>query len=197
MRFVMNFSYSDQEKWVTKVAKPAPVNTQPGKTAAPPPITPAAKSIESESTRKLAAPAPAVVQNQLPPAQSAPRITPYTVFREAAETYLSGNVQEGYHKLTQFVEKYPNSPFTYSANYLIGECLFLMGEVAQAKDIFEKIANQDGTKTPDALLMLGRCYNALGDKAKAIDCWGMLITKYPEHKLAKMAEEKIKYVTEH
>jgi TolA-binding protein len=45
--------------------------------------------------------------------------------------------------------------------------------------------------------MLGRCYNALGDKAKAIDCWGMLITKYPEHKLAKMAEEKIKYITEH
>ena len=197
MRFVMNFSYSDQEKWVTKVAKPAPVNTQPGKTAAPPPITPAPKSIESESAPKLAAPAPAVVQSQSPPVQSTPRITPYTVYREAAETYLSGNIQEGYHKLTQFVEKYPNSPFTYSANYLIGECLFLMGEVAQAKDIFEKIANQDGTKTPDALLMLGRCYNALGDKAKAIDCWGMLITKYPEHKLAKMAEEKIKYVTEH
>ncbi|HPC35631.1 MAG TPA: tetratricopeptide repeat protein [Candidatus Marinimicrobia bacterium] len=195
--FVMNFSYADQEKWVMEVPKPAPIIPKAQEIPAKPPADQEKKPIAKESAPKLSETKSSSVSSQPPPPQSTPRVTPYTVYREAAETYLSGNIQEGYQKLSQFVEKYPDSPFTYGAKYLIGECLFLMGETTQAKDVFEEIANQDGAKTPDALLMLGRCYNALGDKAKAIDSWGMLITKYPQHKLAKMAEEKIKYVTEH
>jgi len=197
MQFVMNFSYSDQEEWVAGIVKPSPTESKARETSASPPVVQKSKTGVDESTQKLSQPQPVSDISKLSAAQPVTGVTPYTVYREAAETYLSGNIQEGYHKLSQFVEKYPDSPFTYSARYLIGECLFLMGEVAQAKDVFEEIANQDGAKTPDALLMLGRCYNALGDKAKAIDCWGMLITKYPEHRLAKIAEEKIKYVTEH
>ena len=108
--------------------------------------------------------------------------------------YLSGNLNEAFEKFSQFVKRYTDDPLAYNATYLIGECLFQMGRISKAKEIFENTVKHGGGLTPEALMMLGRCANREHDTDKAIEYWDRLINEFPDSNLAELAENKIKVV---
>lgn len=117
-------------------------------------------------------------------------------YNEAVQIYLSGNLNEGYKKFCQFVTQYPSNHLVSYANYFIGECLFQKGEISEAEVMLKNTLTQEGSKTPDALMMLGRCCNAEGDTTKAIYYWNQLIDRFPDNGLSKRAKGKIKAVRE-
>jgi len=113
------------------------------------------------------------------------------IYHSIVETYFSGNIEKAYKELNKFIENYPTHPLAYNASYLIGECLYRLDKINQAKSIFEKIIKLKGTKTSDALIMLGNSCQRLTDINSAIYYWNKLVTDYPNNKLAKIAQYKI------
>ena len=114
------------------------------------------------------------------------------IYQSIINIYFSGNFQETLEKLKEFIDKYPNHTLSYNATYIIGECLYQMGRVDEAKKIFENTIRLNGVKTPDALMMLGNCYNKENDINSAIYYWKQLIINFPDNKLSKIAQYKIK-----
>ncbi len=114
------------------------------------------------------------------------------IYNNIIKIYFSGNYEEALEKLNEFIEKYPGYPRSYYASYFTGECLYQMGRIAEAKTIFENTIRLKGTKTPDALMMLGNCYKNENDLNRAIDYWNQLINTFPDDKLSKVARYKIK-----
>lgn len=115
-------------------------------------------------------------------------------YQKIVLTYLSGNLNEAFEKFSQFVKRYPDDPLVYNVTYLIGECLFQMDKISEAKAIFENTVKHEGNLTPEALMMLGRCANREHNTDKAIEYWDRLIKEYPDNNLAELAENKIKVV---
>jgi TolA-binding protein len=194
--FLIDFPYPEYEELVVEIVEPPQILPGTEKVTTPSPVIQERKPISVANSQKSPETQPAWESSQTPATRTTKEVLPSDMYKEAVGTYLSGNLQEGYNKFRQFVAKHPDAPLAYNANYFIGECLFQMGEIEKAKNVFEEILRQGGSKTPDALLMLGRCYNAINDPARAIDYWGMLITRFPEHRLAKIAEVKVKQVLE-
>ncbi|MHA1868932.1 MAG: tetratricopeptide repeat protein, partial [Candidatus Heimdallarchaeaceae archaeon] len=113
------------------------------------------------------------------------------IYHSIVETYFSGNIEKAYKELNKFIENYPTHPLAYNASYLIGECLYRLDKINQAKSIFENIVKLKGAKTSDALIMLGNSCQKLNDINSAIYYWNKLVTDYPNNKLAKIAQYKI------
>jgi TolA-binding protein len=196
LRFMIDFPYPEYEELVAEIIESPQTIPRTERATTPSPAIKEREPISVASSQKSPETQPVKESSQSPAIRKTKEVLPSDMYKEAVETYLSGNLQEGYNKFRQFVAKYPDAPLAYNANYFIGECLFQMGEIEKAKNIFEEILRQGGNKTPDALMMLGRCYNAMNDPARAINYWGMLITRFPEHRLAKIAEMKVKQVLE-
>ncbi len=67
-----------------------------------------------------------------------------------------------------------------------------MGKISEAKAIFERTLTLGGTKTPDALMMLGNSYKKENNIEKANHYWNQLVNNFPNNRLAKIAEKKVK-----
>ena len=114
------------------------------------------------------------------------------IYHSIINIYFSGNFNKALEKLSEFSEKYPSHPLAYNANYLTGECLYQIGRIDESKKIFENTIRLKGIKTPDALIMMGNCYKKENDPNSAIYYWNKLINTFPENKLSKIAQYKIK-----
>lgn len=106
-------------------------------------------------------------------------------------SYFSGNIDNALVQFTEFAKKYPNHKMTYNAKYFIGECLYLLDRFAEAKKTLENVYKLNGSKSPDALIMLGNCSEKENDNKSAIQYWETLIEKYPNNNLARAARYKI------
>jgi TolA-binding protein len=115
-----------------------------------------------------------------------------TSYENIIKIYFSGNVEKAYEKFSEFIKMYPNHRLVYNATYFIGECLYLMGRISEAKAIFERTLTLGGTKAPDALMMLGNSYKKENNIEKANHYWNQLVNNFPNNRLAKIAEKKIK-----
>ncbi len=80
---------------------------------------------------------------------------------------------------------------TYNARYFTGECLYLTNRFSESKEILEQVYKLNGSKSPDALIMLGNCSEKENDLKSATEYWNTLITKYPNNDLSKAARYKI------
>ncbi|MCK4339421.1 MAG: tetratricopeptide repeat protein, partial [Candidatus Cloacimonetes bacterium] len=113
------------------------------------------------------------------------------IYNNIVSIYFKRNTQDAYERFKEFIIKYPDHKLAHNANYLMGECLYTLGKISEAKVIFENTIKQKGTKTPDALMMLGNSYFKENDINNAIYYWNQLVTNYPDHKLAIIAKNKI------
>lgn len=105
--------------------------------------------------------------------------------------YFSGNINNAFNQFSEFIKKYPQHKMTYNAKYFIGECLYLMNQYSEAKETLEMVYVLNGSKSPDALIMLGNCSEKENDLESAIQYWKTLIKKYPDNDLSKAAQYKI------
>ena len=98
--------------------------------------------------------------------------------------YFSGKTNDAYEQFSEFVANYPEHKMTYNAKYLIGECLYLMKRYPEARETLEQIYKLNGSKSPDALIVLGNCSEEENDLDTAVQYWSTLIEKYPNNNLS-------------
>ena len=118
------------------------------------------------------------------------------LYQQITDLYFSGKYQQAYDKFKQFLIEFPDGKYTNSASYLMGECLYQMDDIDQAILIFNKIIEQKGLKTPDALMMLGNAYAKNQNIPQAKIYWNIIIAEYPNNRLTPIAKNKIKYHTQ-
>ena len=144
---------------------------------------------------------PQVQIDKIPPAkedQEKPVIKPQTFsnndkarYNQIIDLYFSGHFQQAYDQFKEFLIDFPESKYSHSANYLLGECLYQIDDIDQAILVFEKVLQQKGLKTPDALMMLGNAYEKNNNIEQARIYWNRIIKEYPKNRLATIARAKI------
>lgn len=78
-----------------------------------------------------------------------------------------------------------------NCHYWIGESYFGKKEYKEAAKSFETVFQyKTSEKKADAQYMLGRCYEALGDKAKAKEAYEKVTKDYPTSDKVKKAKER-------
>jgi tol-pal system protein YbgF len=77
-----------------------------------------------------------------------------------------------------------------NCHYWIGESQFGKKAFAEAMKHFEMVSQyKTSEKKGDAYFMMGRCYEALGDKAKAKEAYEKVVKDYPTNNNVKKAKE--------
>lgn len=112
-------------------------------------------------------------------------------YRHTLDVYFAGDYQSALKLLNDFLDTYPDHPLANKATYYKGECLYLLQRYNEAMEIFEKIYRQRDSKAPDAMMMLGNCWEKLGDKNMARASWNNLIADFPNEEVSVAAKYKL------
>jgi len=122
----------------------------------------------------------------------------YKAYQEALKLFEDKQYKDADAKFAEFIKNNPGHAYSDLAYYWQGECHFQQQEYRQATKIFQKIAREfpHSTKAPDALYKagLGRIYH--GDLKEGIDTLEQVRLLYPYSDAARLAEEKIKEVSD-
>ncbi|MBN1560001.1 tetratricopeptide repeat protein [candidate division KSB1 bacterium] len=90
---------------------------------------------------------------------------------------------------------HPRHKLASNCIYWIGENYFLKRDYVSAIEAFNAVFGYSFSyKTDDATLMLGRCYNKLGQNDRALAYFEELITKYPDSEYVSKARQWIERI---
>ena len=102
-------------------------------------------------------------------------------YENALKKFYSRRYQEAVDLFQALIQKYPDHALASNCEYWIGECFFNTGVYTRAIVSFNRVLEfEHSLKKDDALLMIGHCYLALGQKDKAHEALSRLIREYPE-----------------
>ncbi len=92
-----------------------------------------------------------------------------------------------------FIKNYPNSEYTSTSHYWLGQLYYQKNEFAKAKTHYERVVKQfpNSSKVPDALLKLGLVADKQNDAAAAKKYYNQLIKSFPKSKAAATAKAKL------
>lgn len=92
-----------------------------------------------------------------------------------------------------FIKTYPNSEYTSTSHYWLGQLYYQKNEFAKAKTHYERVVKQfpNSSKVPDALLKLGLVADKQNDAAAAKKYYNQLIKSFPKSKAAATAKAKL------
>jgi len=164
----------------------APAGSGPGAPAKPP--AEGAPPGTAQNPPQAAAPA-------VPPAVN---ISPEEAYRMAYNDYLKGNYDLAVESFRLYRQQFPDSPLADNALYWIGECYFSMKRFGEAIDTFNTLilTYPKGDKVAAAYLKKGISFMEIGKKDEALAVFKLLVTKYPLQDETKIAQDKIKELTE-
>ncbi|HVP90861.1 MAG TPA: tol-pal system protein YbgF [Terriglobales bacterium] len=142
-----------------------------------------------------APPTPAASAQAVPPASN---ISPTEAYRMAYNDYLKGNYDLAVESFKLYRQQFPDSPLADNALYWIGECHFSEKRFLEAIDDFNEVivAYPQGDKVAAAYLKKGISFVELGRKDEALAAFKLLVSKYPLQDEAKIAQDKIRELTE-
>ena len=110
--------------------------------------------------------------------------------------YILKEFDESIRLYNDFLKKAPSkNPLRIFAVDGLGYAYAAKGEHDKALIYFKKLT--DGEKTPlsqPAYLHVGRCYEELEDKEKAIEAYQRILADYPHSVYAPLAKEKIHFL---
>ncbi len=150
------------------------------------------KEIKKDISQKIETPTPKPIK-QIKTVSNATIVQKY---KEISDIYFAGDYETALKLFNDFIQKYPQHNLSYNANYFAGECLYQTRQIDKAILVFEIIYNINKNKSPDALIMLGNCYQKKRDLETAKAYWSKLIKEYPSNKLVKSAKYKIQKLKE-
>jgi tol-pal system protein YbgF len=132
------------------------------------------------------------------PAVPASNISPTEAYRMAYNDYLKGNYDLAVESFKLYRQQFPDSPLADNALYWIGECHFSQKKYLEAIDDFNEVivAYPQGDKVAAAHLKKGISYMELGKKDEALAAFKLLVSKYPLQDETKIAQDKIRELTE-
>ena len=119
-----------------------------------------------------------------------PDTSPEDQYQFAFDLLRSQKLNEAKKALEEFIVKNEKHNLAGSANYWIGEILYLNGDYKEAAltfaEAFQKYPNS--TKVPDMLLRLSKSLSKIGKSEQACFTLNELISKYPDSKLLSKAK---------
>lgn len=113
---------------------------------------------------------------------------------EAAQAqFRSGDYSGAAESLTTFLQRYPESSLTPSAQFWLGSSYFAMLDCPRAIQSFQSLISRHGNyqRVPDAMLSLASCQLDINDKTAARDTLNSLIKKFPNSAAAASAKERL------
>jgi len=134
-------------------------------------------------------------EKALPPAVS---LSPQEVYNMAYSDYLKGNFQLAIDGFKIYKEQFSGSPLADNAQYWIGECYFSQTKFEEAiKEFNDLILDYpQGDKISAAYLKKGLSLLELGKKEEALSVFKLMISKYPLAEETKLAQQKIKELSQ-
>lgn len=138
---------------------------------------------------------------QTPPATApppAPTMSPQEAYSVAYNDYLKGNYDLAVESFKLYRQQFPESPLADNALYWIGECRYSQRMFEEAIDAFDELVMTypQGDKAAAAYLKKGLSFIELGRKPEALAALKLLVAKYPLEEEARIAQDKIRELTE-
>ncbi|MHA1692676.1 MAG: tetratricopeptide repeat protein [Candidatus Heimdallarchaeaceae archaeon] len=161
--FTLNFGYPEVKDEVIQL-RPEPIVTKPKQ------IQPNSQNIQAN--------------NDSPETET-------VEYNRIIRKYFAGDTEGSLSSFSVFAQTYPNHAKAYNAKYFVGECNYHLTNYSTAIQIFNEIVVINRSKKPDAYMMLGNCYEKIGDFEKAVTNWQNLVNKFPKNNLTKLALYKI------
>lgn len=170
--------------------------------AVPGAVTPAAAPISPEgvaTTPPVSEPpkAPGNIESAL--AEAKPQTPPPDPFarqkeyEHAFETLKAAKYTEAISEFQSFVAKYPTGDYSDSAQYWLGEALYVNRAFVPAREAFRKMIADfpQSAKIPDAKLKLAYIEYENQQYPRAKELLGEIVKGYPNSATAKMAEKRL------
>jgi len=166
----------------------APAEAAAGQPAAPSPVKPPAAN-PTQAGAQAAVPAPTA---------PAPTMSPQEAYSVAYNDYLKGNYDLAVESFKLYRQQFPESPLADNALYWIGECRYSQRKFEEAIDAFDELILKypQGDKAAAAYLKKGLSFIELGRKPEALASLRLLVAKYPLEEEARIAQDKIRELTE-
>lgn len=115
-------------------------------------------------------------------------------YYDAAQRDLSqGNYDLAEVGFLQFLDANPQSDLADDARYGLAETYYARKRYDEAIEEYERVVamNPKGGKTPAALLKLGLCHKAEGDRRNAQETWQRLVKDFPYSEESKVAQQRL------
>lgn len=112
---------------------------------------------------------------------------------DAFNDFKSGKYDEARGKFQAFLKQFPNASLASGAQFWIGECYYVQGNIEKAILEYDKVIKNypKGDMVPHALLKQGLSFLKLGDKTGARMTLEKLSTDYPDTHQASIARSKL------
>jgi len=154
------------------------------------PIVPAGNpaavvAADEAAAAEAAAPPQVAVTGQLNEAQAYEQAINYVV--------KDRNYAAAIPAFEDFIKTYPNSEYTSTSHYWLGQLYYQKNEFSKAKTHYDRVVKQypNSNKVPDALLKLGLVADKQNDAAAAKRYYNQLIKSFPKSKAAATAKAKL------
>jgi len=114
-------------------------------------------------------------------------------YQQAVDEFYFRNYKKAIEKLKSLLEKHANHPLASNFQYWIGESYYGLKEykvALAALQLVERFRNSN--KADDALVMIGMCYNRMGQEKKSQQAFQKLLSRYPKSEYMKFARKMVK-----
>lgn len=128
-------------------------------------------------------PAPAPRARPAPPRRS----TPEEQYAAALATYRKREHGQAVLDFLDFIARHPAHPLAANAQYWIGEAYFAQRDYRQALAEFQQVLAMGTGKRPDALVMIGLCFERLHEPGRARATWKRVVREFPASPMAAKA----------
>ena len=107
----------------------------------------------------------------------------------ALKEFQDGSASKAENLLNEFINKYPNSPYSPLANYWLANSKYANKDYKASITIAENLIKRypDHPRTPEALITIANCQIETGKKADARKTLESIVKKYPTSKSASTA----------
>ena len=104
-------------------------------------------------------------------------------YDSAYEAFKEEKYEKAREGFQNFLKQYPNTEYSDSAQFWIGECYYFEKKYEQAILEYEKVIKNypQGNKVPSALLKQGFAFLNLGDKSSAKLLLEQVVKDYPDN----------------
>ena len=115
-----------------------------------------------------------------------------TAFAEALQLYRDGKADDAYARFADIVNKNPKSDKAGAALYWMGEARFDQRRYGDAIEQYKRLVNDYAmsSKSAEAMLKIGICYEKLNDPNHAREAFQRLVDQHPQSAVAELARAR-------
>lgn len=121
---------------------------------------------------------------------------PKAAYYQAFNLLKAGRYDDAVAQFRGFLSIHPDSSFSDSAQYWLGEAFYVQGRYEPAIVEYQRLLTRypQSQKLTNAMLKIGYAYHKLGEPAAATSELQALIANYPDSTPARLAEEQLKRI---